>query len=136
MSKIDEAVHFTLALETDSDTNMEEIHDLALRLINELQDSEAESAEFVSDTRQFLSNAKGDPLTIGTLALAVSVAAIPNTILLIQNWMLRQQDDKLKVRIGEVEVEIPRDATRAEIDRVIDIVKSIPNNKGPEANLR
>ncbi len=69
-------------------------------------------------------NAKGDPVTVGVIAVAVLPSLLASLIVLIQHWLLRQQNQSIKIKLGENEIEIPRDATREELEPIIELLKS------------
>jgi len=122
-----EPVKFTIRLEGSDDMSDSEKYEMALRLQDELLEGEADSVEPLRSSESPPEGAKGEPITIATILIAAAAATIPNIILFIQNWLLRQKDQKIKVKIGGTEIEVPRDATREEISRIVKIVKNIPD---------
>lgn len=126
MTLVNDSRQVTLVLSTN-DGDLGEVRDFALRLCDELRNSDVLSAEFVSGTLVVPSGAKSPTaITSEPILLTLAVTAIPSIILLIQQWLLRQQNQTLKVRIGEVELEVPRHASQAEIDRVVNAVRRLP----------
>jgi hypothetical protein len=106
----------------------EEIYEQAVNLKNELLNLNVEYITLVNNQQQRLEGAKsGDPITIGAIALGITVAIIPNLLQLIQSWLLRQKDHSIKVKIGEIEMEVPRSATESEINEIINLIKTIPH---------
>lgn len=119
-------IKFTIMIEAITDDSDTELFEVTIRLRDELRDADVDSVEFVRNLSHPPAGSKvGDPITIGAIVLGASVAAIPNIILLIQNWLLRQKDQNIRVKIGEIELEVPRDATKAEIENLISIVQTI-----------
>lgn len=125
-----DALQLTLVLETDASTDLAEARDLTLLLRDELLSSDVLDAEFARSSVNALPSSKSPiQITSDPILLTVTVAAIPSVILLIQNWLLRQQNQTLKVKIGEVELEVPRNASQAEIDRIVTAVRRIASVK-------
>lgn len=121
----------TLALAAADATDLAELRELTMRLCDELQGTTAvEYATVVPQTLPPLANSKSPTqLTSDPILLTLAVTAIPSTILLIQQWLLRQQNQTLKAKIGEVELEVPRNASQAEIDRIINAVRRMAPTK-------
>lgn len=124
-----QTVEFTVLIQTNGDTVDEEKFELTRNLRNELLDGLVNSAEPVYSDSFPPAGIKGDPITIGALILGVAAATIPNVILLIQNWLLRQNNHTIRVRIGEVELEVPRNASKEEIGKIVSIVSRIPRKR-------
>jgi hypothetical protein len=121
-----DTLQLTLVLETDDTTDLAEARQLALRLRDELLNANVLKAEFARSSLAALPGAKSPTqLTTDPILLTVAVTAIPNIILLVQHWLLRQQSQTLKVRIGEVELEVPRNASQTEIDRIVNAVRRL-----------
>jgi len=122
-----EPLTLTLVLAVGDDTDMAERQAMAHRLHETLLAADVLSAEFASNTGTTPSGAKGvGPLDFSTILLSVAGATIPSLIVLIQHWLLRQQSQTLRVKIGEVEMEVPRNASQAEIDRIVSAVRRLP----------
>ncbi|MFZ4661618.1 MAG: hypothetical protein ACOYNY_31710 [Caldilineaceae bacterium] len=129
----EDTLQLTLMLETDGSTDLAEARELALRLRDELRNADVLAAEFVTNPVAALPGAKSPTqITSDPIWLTIAINAIPSIILLIQSWLLRQQNQTLKVKIGEVELEVPRKATQAEIDLIVSTVRQIaPSERKP-----
>ncbi len=97
----DESLQLTLMLETDATTDLMEERGLTVRLPDELLKSDnVVDAEFAG---QFLAAPSGTKsptqLINDPILLTLAVTAIPSTILLIQHWLLRQQNQTIKVKV-------------------------------------
>lgn len=79
------------------DATDEEIDRMTRRLLYELREMDVESAELA---RGVLApeGSKGDPVTIGSIALEVLPALLPAVIGLVQAWVARGQDRKVKLK--------------------------------------
>ncbi|MCB0064242.1 MAG: hypothetical protein KDE19_19095 [Caldilineaceae bacterium] len=126
-----ETLQLTLLLETGQDADLAEARDLTVRLRDELLNSHsAIDATLTNQTLIALPRSKSPTqITSDPILLTLAVTAIPSVILLIQQWLLRQQNQTIKVKIGEAEMEVPRNATQAEIDRVVNAVRRITPTK-------
>jgi hypothetical protein len=89
----------SLQINTSSDINEEELDLLTRQLLDEIQELEVESVEMVRDNKA-PKDAKGDPITLGALALAVLPGLLPKLIDFLQNWLTRRKDQKVRVKIG------------------------------------
>lgn len=126
MTTVNDSRQFMLVL-SSNDSDLAEARELALWLRNELRNGDVLSADFVASTLAAPSGAKS-PTTITSdpILLTLAVTAIPSVILLIQQWLLRQQNQTLRAKIGEAELEVPRNASPAEIDRIVHAVRRLP----------
>ena len=97
---------------------------LTRNLLAEVKAAPVESAEIPRHEGPPPLNAKGDPVTVGAIAVAVLPSLLASLIVLIQHWLLRQQNQSIKIKLGENEIEIPRDATREELEPIIELLKS------------
>lgn len=86
------------------DTTDEELDKMTRNLLSELRGSNVESISLVS-TGQAPVGSKGDPITIGQLAIEVLPAAIPSVIALIQAWVMRGQGRTIKFKGNGIEFE-------------------------------
>jgi hypothetical protein len=126
MSSGNDVVQFTLMLTAGPETDPRDLAERAIQLREELQRGPTEYIDVVHGVVPPPSGTKVvDPITFGAFMLGVSVAALPKVIELIQHWLLRQQEQTLRARIGEVELEIPRDASKVEIARLIDAIRTL-----------
>lgn len=122
-------VQLTFVLDDNAGMTAADVHEMLRGLRDALWRSDAGSVMLVSPGDAPPAGAKGDPLTVAGVAVAVTVAALPSVILLVQNWLLRQEDQHFKVKIGEVEVEVPRDAERSEILRIARVVEELEQRR-------
>lgn len=86
------------------DTTKEELDKMTRNLLAELRETDVESVSLVS-TGQAPAGSKGDPITIGQLAIEVLPAAIPSVIALIQAWVMRGQGRTVKFKGNGIEFE-------------------------------
>lgn len=86
------------------DTTKEDLDKMTRNLLSELREANVESARLIK-TGQAPSGSKGDPVTIGSLALEVLPVAIPSVIALIQAWVMRGQGRTIKFKGKGIEFE-------------------------------
>jgi len=79
------------------DSTEEDLDMLTRNLLQELRESDVESVGLVS-VGTAPEGSKGDPVTIGTLALGVLPAALPSVIALVQAWVMRGQGRTVKFK--------------------------------------
>ena len=69
----------------EDDADAERIEQLTRTLIRQLRELDIELIDRMTEGQAALG--KGDPLTIGTVLLALSVASIPSLVALLQRWV-------------------------------------------------
>lgn len=99
----DELLKFELEVHVN-DTTEEELDKLTRNLLSELRGTNVESVNLVSAGKS-PEGSKGDPVTIGQLALEVLPTAIPSLIALIQAWIMRGQGRTVKFKGKGIEFE-------------------------------
>ncbi len=90
----------TIKLEIEvvaKDTTDEDLDTMTRNLLRELRGSEVISAGVVS-AEAAPKGTKGDPVSIGMLALEVLPAAAPSLIALVQGWVMRGQGRTVKFK--------------------------------------
>ncbi len=101
-------VHLTLQLDAGADAGAEELDRLTRQLLGEIREVEVESAKLVTSGAA-PTGAKGDPVTLGALAVLVLPSVLPKLIEVLQAWMMRGQGRTVKfkgrVAVGEIEIE-------------------------------
>lgn len=107
----------TLQVEGGINTTSKELTTLTDSLLMDVRTSNVVDAH--------LPSTKGDPITTGQVALAVLPVALSGLITTVHNWLSRQHNQTIKVKIGEVEVEIPRNLPEAELERIVAHVKQL-----------
>jgi molybdenum cofactor biosynthesis enzyme len=108
----DDTQTLSLQLSLGADALPDEVNDATNQLMRDLLRSNADSVEKVqSDELQ--AGAKGDPLTIGAIALALGAAAAPEIVKILHSWLARRQSNSvsLKVKLGADEIEFTTAAT-------------------------
>jgi hypothetical protein len=89
---------FEVEIEVNAkDTSAEDLDQMTRNLLNELRGSNVLSANLVS-AGAAPKGSKGDPVTIGMLALEVLPAAAPSLIALVQAWVMRGQGRTVKFK--------------------------------------
>jgi hypothetical protein len=87
-----------------TDARDEDIDGMTRQLLSELRELKVESAELAQGGLA-PQGSKGDPITIGSIALGVLPAAVPGVITLVQAWMTRGQGRTVKFKDKGIEFE-------------------------------
>jgi len=83
---------------TEADADPERLDELTGRLLRDLRDLGAESVER-SSGEAAPEGAKGDPFTLGALALVAVPAFLPKLVEFLQAWSLRGESQGRKIKI-------------------------------------
>jgi hypothetical protein len=113
-----DALEFELEV-IDSDATEEELDRMTRNLLSELQETDVQSAELVS-VGTAPEGSKGDPITIGTLALTVMPAILPGVIDLIRDWTGRREGRTVKFKGKGIEFE----GSAEELQRLLDSLEA------------
>jgi hypothetical protein len=114
----------TVIVNLGNDALPHEINRAATQLYRQLLKSNADNvAKPHSNTLE--PGAKGDPVTIGAIALGVSVAVAPEIIKLIDSWLKRRHLDSggsIAIKLGgdEISFPVPASASPAELEALTD----------------
>ena len=92
----EELIKFEIEVQA-KDLTEEDLDKMTRNLLHELRGTNVESANLVS-IGAAPEGSKGDPITIGTLALEVLPAVLPSVIGLIQAWVMRGQGRTVKFK--------------------------------------
>lgn len=87
-----------------SDATDEELDRMTRQLLAEVRDLNVESAELTRGEAA-PAGSKGDPITMGSIAIAVLPAVLPNVISLVQAWVMRGQGRTVKFKGKGIEFE-------------------------------
>jgi len=98
--------------------------DLTANLRQEISETDVDSVETVSGPAAPAASKGLDPET-AQLLVTLASGLVPSIILLAQNFLLRQKDQTLKIKIKDVEIEVPRQASPEEIERMAKLVEKI-----------
>ena len=87
-----------------SDATEEDIDWMTRQLLSELRELDVESAELAKGGAA-PAGAKGDPLSIGSIALELLPSVLPSVLGLVQAWMSRGQGRTVKFKGMGIEFE-------------------------------
>jgi hypothetical protein len=102
---------------TEAGAGAERLDELTGRLLRDLRELGAESVERPSGGA-VPEGAKGDPFTLGALALVAVPAFLPKLVEFLQAWSLRGEDRKVRVKTPaglEVEFTPEKELSQAEL---------------------
>lgn len=91
-----EKLEFVLEI-SSADASEDELDDLTRRYLHELNQTDVDSARLVQGG-PVPSGAKGDPVTVGSIAIAVLPALLPKIVETIQGWLLRGNNRTVKFK--------------------------------------
>lgn len=86
------------------DATEEELDGMTRNLLSELRKTDIESVELVS-IESAPEGTKGDPITIGTLAMTALPAVLPGVIDMIKGWTARREGRSVKFKGRGIEFE-------------------------------
>ena len=87
-----------------SDATEEDIDSMTRQLLAELNSTEVESAELTKGSAA-PEGSKGDPITLGSIAIAVLPAVLPNVLTVVQEWATRGRGRTVKFKGRGIEFE-------------------------------
>jgi hypothetical protein len=106
------------------DASAEELDDITRGLLNELRDTDVESARLRSGGAAPKGTKAVDPVTIGSIAIAVLPAVLPKLLDFLKEWASRGQGRsiKFKGKVGGQDIEF--EGTNADLQKLIAMLKS------------
>jgi hypothetical protein len=113
-----DALEFELEV-IDREATEEELDRMTRNLLSELQETDVEAAELVS-VGVAPEGSKGDPITIGTLAMTVMPAVLPGVIDLVRAWVGRREGRTVKFKGRGIEFE----GSAEELQKLLDMLET------------
>ena len=114
-------IQLSLALEG---SDQDELLDLTASLRQELAETDVESVETVRGAPAPDSSKGIEPAT-AQLLVTLATGLVPSVIVLIQNFLLRQKDQTLRIKVKDVEMELPRNASPEEIQQLVETIEKV-----------
>ncbi len=101
-----------LSVNLGDDATPTEVDEATTQLYRELMRSDADTVEKMQGD-ELQEGAKGDPITLGAIALALGAAAAPEIIKILHSWVTRRHANtvSLKIKLGADEIEFTTAAT-------------------------
>lgn len=87
-----------------SDATEEDIDQMTRQLLSELRELDVQSVKLAKGELA-PSGSKGDPITIGSIAMEVLPAVLPGVLALVQTWITRGQGRTVKFKSKGIEFE-------------------------------
>jgi hypothetical protein len=131
--KIEETMNETndveFILEVGSaDATDEERDQMARQLLSELNDLDVESAELEKgETPQ--PGTKGDPITTGSIAIAVLPALLPKIVETIQGWLLRGTNHTVKFKSKVSGQTIDFEGSSEDLQKILAMLSKVKKKK-------
>lgn len=96
-------IRLALVLDGEGASPLDDVHDL----VADLESGPVEHLEVRQAPPDAGAKGLGVPID---LLVDVLPAAVPSLVVLLQGWLLRHRDQKVRVKVGDAEVELPADA--------------------------
>jgi len=119
MTSAEIQLHLTI---TEAGADPERLDELTGRLLRDLRELGAGSVERASGGT-VPAGAKGDPFTLGALALVAVPAFLPKLVEFLQAWSLRGESRKVKIKTAaglEVEFTPQKELSQAELVALVE----------------
>ena len=131
----DEVQTLILTINLGDDALPDEVNKATTQLYRELLASDADRVEKMRSDR-LETGTKGDPITLGAIALALGVAAAPGVVEIVKDWLNRRHavPVQVKIKLGDDEIELSGPATisaeefEARAERVVALLKKYGQN--------
>ena len=66
------------------------------------------------------------------LVVDLSSAIVPSTLIFLQTWMLKNQEKTLKIKTGDIEVEMHDNADRDEVINLVNLLRTMSSESSDE----
>ncbi|MCB9105956.1 MAG: hypothetical protein H6633_17200 [Anaerolineales bacterium] len=131
----DEVQTLILTINLGDDALPDEVNKATTQLYRELLASDADRVEKMRSDR-LETGTKGDPITIGAIALALGAAAAPGVVEIVKDWLNRRHavPVQVKIKLGDDEIELSGPASisaeefEARAERVVALLKKYGQN--------
>lgn len=124
-------IQFDLTL-TEEGADLEALDELTIRLMHDLRDVGAESVERPSGGA-VPEGAKGDPVTLGALAVVVLPVVLPKLVEFLQSWSMRGAGRTVKIKTPaglEVEFTPETEMSENELLALVDKLTQVQAQSG------
>jgi hypothetical protein len=117
-----EKMTIPITLYSDGSIAKGDLYALSLRLSEELRKQQVDAIKRVTGEAE--DGAKGLDLGLGAnetqLLITLGTSVIPAIVLLLSNWLMRQKDQCLHIKIKGIEADIPRGMKPAEVEKYLE----------------
>lgn len=113
-----EEMQLPVSLSSEGQSAPGELYSLTLALRKELLNQPVSSVEHTQG-KVPEGAAKGIGPNEIQLLITLGSQVLPAIILLLSNWLLRQKDQRLHIKIGDAEADIPRGMKPEEVEQII-----------------
>lgn len=119
-------LHLTLQVEAGPDTLPDELDVLARQLLDELRDTEVESANLASAGAAPAGTKSAEAITLGAVAVAVLPTFLPKLVDFVQAWSLRGQGRTVKFKGKVAGQELEFEGSAADLKAVLSALQPPP----------
>ena len=103
MTESSELIQFSIEV-SESNAAIEDVDEMTRQLLSELREMDVESAELTEGGIAPIGS-KGDAITIGSIAVAILPAFLPNVVSFVQDWVKRGRGRTVKFKGMGIEFE-------------------------------
>ncbi len=120
-------VRVALQIENEQgEFDADELNQITLTLMRSLEDVGVESATLMREPGS-LKGAKGDPITIGMLLVAVLPTVLPKVIEFLQTWVVRNNGHTIKAKVQQgdrsAEIEFSENIPLEKLQKHLEMIK-------------
>jgi hypothetical protein len=106
------------------DASADELDNITRHLLDELRDTDVESARLGHGSAAPAGTKAVDPVTIGSIAIAVLPAVLPKLLDFLKEWATRGQGRSIKFKGKVAGQDIEFEGTNADLQKLISTLKS------------
>jgi hypothetical protein len=127
MPATENSINLTFQLKSGENVDPEELDRETRELLSEIREMDIESAELVKAGELPEGAKAGEPITLGTLSVAVLPAMAPILIEFVQSWSLRAKNRivKIKAQVAERYIELEYSPTTMSTDEIKRLVSAL-----------
>lgn len=133
-SSNNQSVSLVLEIDTGNPSDQEALKQITYNLRSEIQQIEVESVELISSQEMLKGMKSVSAVTFGSLLVSILPAVLPKLLDLLQNWLTRGENRKIKIKtqIDEQVLEAEFVPTAKSIEELKDIIHILQNDMAAE----
>jgi hypothetical protein len=129
MTTKEDEINLTLQLKNvRDDFDADELNQLVQTLMRRLEDVGVELATLMRE-QESPQGAKGDPITIGVLLVAVLPATLPKVMEFLQTWVIRNNEHMIKAKVQQgdrsAEIEFSENIPLEKLQKHLEMIKQM-----------
>ena len=120
---------FAIEIHQDDDSDDERLFSLTSQLQRDLYELGADSVERPSPIEK-PDGTKGDPISLGLLAVAALPVVLPAMVGYLQSWTARDKGRRVRIKSGDLEIEFTPDANLGQAE-ILAIIRDFESRAEP-----